>query len=337
MLTRAEIKGFKCLRDVSVDLRPFNVLIGPNDSGKSSFLQALRESSHLAPTSWPAWTLAELASIHLWTRESDLRLSFDPDRSLRWAVAWKGQPIDPDDPHVARKLNEAARSFLRVCGPVVLDPQEISSLSPRGSGALDQLVASRGRGTAAHLARVALGDRVRYEAIQQGMRDVTQDHVREVLLEEDIGQGYPLSFRLHDGKVIPAADASQGLLLSLGLLALIHRHDDPALLLLEEPDKGLHPLRLSEVVRLLRTLPERGVQVLLTTHSPDLVDACAPEEILVFRRPEPGSGTEIHRLPADFKRRAMGASVGQVWASTGEEGLLANLPKIEGTQRVEAV
>lgn len=47
MLTRAEIKGFKCLRDVSVELGPFNVLIGPNDSGKSSFLQALREPQTL--------------------------------------------------------------------------------------------------------------------------------------------------------------------------------------------------------------------------------------------------------------------------------------------------
>ena len=47
MLTRAEIKGFKCLHDVSVELGPFNVLIGPNDSGKSSFLQALAEPQRL--------------------------------------------------------------------------------------------------------------------------------------------------------------------------------------------------------------------------------------------------------------------------------------------------
>src|SRR5271163_4008816 len=47
MLTRAEIKGFKCLHDVSVELGPFNVLIGPNDSGKSSFLQALGEPQRL--------------------------------------------------------------------------------------------------------------------------------------------------------------------------------------------------------------------------------------------------------------------------------------------------
>ncbi len=43
MLTRAKIERFKCLHDVDVELRPFNVLIGPNDSGKSSFLQALGE------------------------------------------------------------------------------------------------------------------------------------------------------------------------------------------------------------------------------------------------------------------------------------------------------
>lgn len=41
VLKRVRVKGFKCLRDVEVDLEPFTVLIGPNDSGKSAFLQAI--------------------------------------------------------------------------------------------------------------------------------------------------------------------------------------------------------------------------------------------------------------------------------------------------------
>jgi AAA15 family ATPase/GTPase len=47
MLTKVRVRGFKCLQDVSVDLGPFNVLIGRNDSGKSSFLQAIAEPSLL--------------------------------------------------------------------------------------------------------------------------------------------------------------------------------------------------------------------------------------------------------------------------------------------------
>ena len=36
MITRIQIRNFKCLLDVDVPLGPFNILIGPNDSGKSS-------------------------------------------------------------------------------------------------------------------------------------------------------------------------------------------------------------------------------------------------------------------------------------------------------------
>jgi len=218
----------------------------------------------------------------------------------------------------------------------MLEPTEVAALSPRGSGSLTALIKNRGRGAAAHLARVALGDRARYDAIQEGMRDITKGRVREVIVGEDTGPGYPLSFRLHDNTIIPASEVSQGLLVFFAFLCIVHRDDAPAVLLIEEPENGVHPLRLHEIVTLLRTLTERGVQILLTTHSPDLLNACTPEEVLVFRRPTPESGTEIHRLPADFERRAMRSSMGEIWASSGEEGLLDMLPRLEPRIQAEA-
>lgn len=41
MLERIHIENYKCLRDVTVDLGDFTILIGPNDSGKSSFLEVI--------------------------------------------------------------------------------------------------------------------------------------------------------------------------------------------------------------------------------------------------------------------------------------------------------
>lgn len=41
MLSRIEILGLRAIRFASVDLRPFQVLVGPNASGKSTFLDAL--------------------------------------------------------------------------------------------------------------------------------------------------------------------------------------------------------------------------------------------------------------------------------------------------------
>jgi predicted ATPase len=331
MLTRAEIKGFKCLHDVSVDLGPFNVLIGPNDSGKSSFLQALGELQRLGVTQLRMVEQGPGSrSVRLWTEDSDVSLGMDGDRiELRFMER-------SADMKTLRQRPGSHQVLLRMSEPLMLEPTEVAALSPRGSGGLAPVIQSRGRGATAHLARVALGDRERYDAIQKGMRDITGGRIREVVVGEDTGAGYPLSFRLHDSTVIPAADLSQGLLLYFAFLCIVHRDDAPAVLLIEEPENGVHPLRLHEIVALLRTLTERGVQILLTTHSPDLLNACKPEEVLVFRRPTPASGTEIRRLPADFERRAMRSTMGEIWASSGEEGLLDILPEVEPRIRAEA-
>lgn len=42
MITHLHIENFKCLRDVAVDLGPFTVLVGANDSGKSALLDAIQ-------------------------------------------------------------------------------------------------------------------------------------------------------------------------------------------------------------------------------------------------------------------------------------------------------
>ena len=47
MLKRVHIKGYKSLADVEVALEPLVVLFGPNASGKSNFLDALRLLSRL--------------------------------------------------------------------------------------------------------------------------------------------------------------------------------------------------------------------------------------------------------------------------------------------------
>ena len=42
MLKRVRIRGYRCFRDVDVELKPLQVLVGPNGSGKSAFLDAIR-------------------------------------------------------------------------------------------------------------------------------------------------------------------------------------------------------------------------------------------------------------------------------------------------------
>lgn len=48
MLKRIKIQGYKSLRDLELNLEPLSVLVGPNASGKSNFLDALQLLSRMA-------------------------------------------------------------------------------------------------------------------------------------------------------------------------------------------------------------------------------------------------------------------------------------------------
>lgn len=41
MIAKVKIRGFRALGGIDVRLRPLTVLLGPNDSGKTSFLEAI--------------------------------------------------------------------------------------------------------------------------------------------------------------------------------------------------------------------------------------------------------------------------------------------------------
>lgn len=88
------------------------------------------------------------------------------------------------------------------------------------------------------------------------------------LFQRAEGKGVHLQYA--DGSVIPAAQLSDGVLLVLAYLAILHSPAPPRVLLIEEPENGIHPQRLRQVLDILRSLVEnqRHTQVLLTTHSP---------------------------------------------------------------------
>jgi len=85
MITRLRVQNFKALRDVDVELGPFTVLIGPNDTGKSSFLEAvyaLAQSTRrpLAECFWSPWRGLDLVSGH--RREEEVVFEADEVRGL---------------------------------------------------------------------------------------------------------------------------------------------------------------------------------------------------------------------------------------------------------------
>ena len=74
-----------------------------------------------------------------------------------------------------------------------------------------------------------------------------------------------------------AREMSDGTLRALGILAAIFQPLSPSVLVIEEPEATIHPGALGAILDLLRHA-SRFMQVVVTTHSPDILDASWIEE-----------------------------------------------------------
>ncbi|MEZ4314981.1 MAG: AAA family ATPase [Polyangiaceae bacterium] len=140
-----------------------------------------------------------------------------------------------------------------------------------------------------------------------------------------------LEAELTTGARVDANRMSEGLLYYLAFAAL--RHIDPvSLLLVEEPENGLHPARITEVMKILRAIvDETDTQVLLATHSPLVVNELCPEEVSVVTRDDTTGTkvTRIHETP-DFAERSKIYALGELWIAyaNGED----EAPLLTGTE-----
>lgn len=100
-----------------------------------------------------------------------------------------------------------------------------------------------------------------------------------------------------DGEEFEPSELSDGVLVFIALAMHVIAAGDDALVLIEEPEHGIHPRRLGQLVDLLRRAHhERGCQFVIATHSPALLDHFRdePEAIVMLRRGE--NGTEVRQF-----------------------------------------
>ena len=101
-----------------------------------------------------------------------------------------------------------------------------------------------------------------------------------------IGQKETLRFRQDVGDMAPwtfdSLNMSDGTLRVLGILLAINQVSFPSLIAIEEPESTIHPAALEVVVDILQA-GDPGIQMLITTHSPDVLDnkGISDQEILV--------------------------------------------------------
>jgi len=124
---------------------------------------------------------------------------------------------------------------------------------------------------------------------------------------------------------------SDGTMLLLAFLVLQYQREPVDVVAIEEPERGLHPYLIGELISLLRgfTTGRHGgkrFQVLMATHSAELLDFVRPEEVrFVNRSAEDGSMTvaQVDTSEPGWEQafKEYRESLGQAWLAGGLGGV----------------
>jgi predicted ATPase len=126
-------------------------------------------------------------------------------------------------------------------------------------------------------------------------------------------------------------EISDGTLLFVALLTLFYQAAEIDLVAIEEPERGLHPYLIGELIKLLRDratgkIGPRPIQMVLATHSAGLLEHVRPEEARFLDR-SPGDGsvavTRIDTTSTDWQAafREYSGSLGSTWLAGGLGGV----------------
>jgi predicted ATPase len=390
MITRLRVKNFKALRDIEVNLTPIHVLIGPNDSGKTSILDALaalcRSVDHdLAEAFLGSWKGMEL----VWGGRSDLPVSigvaFDSDVVTKYGITVRfgardrqvflekedirgsnlprgrsgpstsgGQTVVKkavDHPGLRFLIVDEVRIVREMLGGVHFyrwDPRFLAlPIAPDSKRRFR--MESNGFGLALCLDDILSFDRDRFIQLEKRFTKIFP-HITSIKLIPEMGYRAPLDnpdrvtvLKKADGKglyfrlraaeqLVPASQVSDGTLLVLAYLAILYLPQPPRVLLVEEPENGVHPKRLRDVLGVLRELvgEQSHTQVLLTTHSPYVLDLFKPEEVTLctMRRNGEVKTTRLSESPT-VRRQIDVFTLGEIWTSEGDAAIAQTQEKAE--------
>jgi predicted ATPase len=332
VIASVAFQNFKALRAARIELLPFNLVIGPNGSGKSSLIQALLRLRTLARL-----PLADAAPERERMPEAaEISFNFTPPHDgleatlgcvsdkvcdlLQVAPLARGEGAD-DWPGLREKiLGMRAYVFdhLAIATPVY--PVSSDELAPNGGNLAARLAALRERAPEA------------FAGLRAELLRLFPEYDDLVPLP---AQG-SFALRLADAaerSLVAPADLSQGTLYTLALLALAFDPAPPAVVCVEELDRGIHPRLLREVRDILYRLSfpaDHGLsrpptQVIATTHSPLLLDLFRdhPEEVVIAEKS--GRAATFTRLSerVDLDQLlAEGGGLGDLWYS----GILGGVP-----------
>ena len=321
MIENVKIHNYRGLRSVNVSLAPLTVLIGPNNSGKTSFLCAIEHAGTL-----PSGEVTGIERTDHWRMDVANKIAMKVGNRRVETVEVKTVKVKHRPSKAFYEATLTGTDFT----PVVFfrlpyDVRMTADGFADSTNAADLRLGSSGENVAAMVDFMLRRTRDRFDAMEAAARKLVPG-LQSLSISTPKPQTRRLDLVMEDGWEMPADNASSGVRLLLFFLTLTHRPDPPKTILIEEPENGIHPMRLEAVMRMLIDLAESsgGPQIVLSTHSPYLLDylTLGKHGVLVFSRDHEGGCTAREVDSERLKPFLAEFMLGEVWMNQGEEELV---------------
>jgi AAA15 family ATPase/GTPase len=314
MLQKVSIQNFKSLKDVTLELQKVNLLIGPNNSGKSNFLKALelwgKYISHQSEETKFVKNINDLEEISFKRNRENLGFKMIFDEEIINATTNKTntnkidfQVSTKDDSQISHQIEETLNNI----NIHKILPEKLTYASPiSGGDVIKHKILKDGSNIIPFLDYLKDEHKSSYRKLEHDLQkcipEFTDINLKTVKSPDNDQRTYKIWGLGNENEKYWAEDLSEGVLYFLALLCIVHQPNPPKLLLLEEPEKGIHPRRIKEVIDFIFQLAEdKDIQVIMTTHSERVLDEFEdiPEAVFVFDKDEEGA-TQVKNLLRDI-------------------------------------
>lgn len=329
MLKRIDLKGYKSIKETSLELRPLNVFIGANGSGKSNLVSFFKLLNNMMTgnlqgfiaTSGGANSLLHYgakvtpeieATLHFGDQDTDekceMRLRYAAEDTLvflteKWlssqqdsfATVTTLQPghkesklIAQPEEHAFPELVSTLRAIVNRCRVFQFhDTSPTGSIRQKGDINQNRFLMSDGGNLAAFLYKIQQTDPDCYQRIVGTIRQIApffgDFNLAPSALNPEVIQ---LRWRERDKDYDFGPHLlSDGTLRAMALVTLLLQptKDLPSVIIIDEPELGLHPYAIATLAGLLRSASVHS-QIIVATESTTLLDHFEPQDVVVTER-----------------------------------------------------
>ena len=312
------IQGYKSIKDATIELKPINILIGANGSGKSNFLSFFEFLNRLYDRRLQEYVALnggmekmlygglngakDITSTIVFAKNiSDFSFKIERglasfvfvEEDLKYINFQKKVSTFDSESYAKRAIHDRNRTE-----HMVSQLEDLKKYHLNDTGKQSPFIQSSqiqndsyflyedGRNIAAFLYSIKQNHPIFYKRILSVIKSVApyfSDFYLEPNENNFIWLQWQDKFR---STIYGSTDLSDGTIRFIALSVLFLQPKLPATIIIDEPELGLHPFAIAKLAGLIQSVAAKGTQVIVATQSVELVSHFKPEDVITVDQVE---------------------------------------------------